>query len=131
MRPDTRFQSGALLVFAIALAGTARGADSPTDKRYDEILGKAYDYLGTKGQAADGSFSAQAGPAVTAIVAHGLLRTGRSADDPVVAKGLKYVQTFVHPDGGIYTDGSRHKNYETCAVCRPLSPATRMGVTPS
>ena len=28
---------------------------------------------------------------------------------------LNYVQKFVRPDGGIYAEGSRHKNYETCA----------------
>ena len=52
---------------------------------------------------------------MTAIVAHGLLKTGRSGNDPVVAKALNYVQKFVRPDGGIYAEGSRHKNYETCA----------------
>ncbi len=122
MRPITRFRVGATLAFALALTGAARGADSPTDaatkKQYDEIVAKAYNYLSTKGQAADGSFSAQAGPAVTAIVAHGLVKNGRSANDPVVAKALNYVQKFVRPDGGIYSEGSRHKNYETCA-CLP------------
>jgi squalene-hopene/tetraprenyl-beta-curcumene cyclase len=107
------------MAFVVSLACPAGAADSPAspapDKQYAEIVSKAYDYLSTKGQAADGSFSASDGPAVTAIVAHGLLKTGRSAKDPVVAKALDYVKTFVRPDGGIYTEGSRHKNYETCA----------------
>lgn len=67
-----------------------------------------------KSQAEDGSFTKQAGPGVTALVAAGLLNNGKSADDPVVAKALKYVEGFVKPDGGIYPDGSRHQNYETC-----------------
>jgi squalene-hopene/tetraprenyl-beta-curcumene cyclase len=119
MRPSIPLGVGATIVFALSLVPAARGADSPAnpalEKQYAETVSKAYSYLSTKGQAADGSFSMQDGPAVTAIVAHGLLKTGRSASDPVVVKALAYVQKFVHPDGGIYGDGSRHKNYETCA----------------
>ncbi|HTU26176.1 MAG TPA: hypothetical protein VMF30_12300, partial [Pirellulales bacterium] len=66
-------------------------AKAPTGASYEQQLAKAVDYLGTKGQAADGSFSAQAGPAVTALVVLGLLRNDRSVDDPMVARGLKYM----------------------------------------
>ncbi len=108
----------AVLALAALPAGSiARAADSPVnpDAQYAATVAKAYSYLSTKGQAADGSFSSQAGPAVTAIVAHGLVRAGRSGNDPVVVKALNYVQKSLHPDGGIYGEGSRHKNYETCA----------------
>ena len=67
------------------------------------------------------------GPAVTAIVAHGLIRTGRSVSDPVVSKALGYVQKSVHPDGGIYGEGSRHKNYETCACLSAFAAANADG----
>ncbi|HEX4144069.1 MAG TPA: prenyltransferase/squalene oxidase repeat-containing protein [Pirellulales bacterium] len=122
MRPTALFCVGVTLAFALLLDSIAGGAEPSAnlapEKQYAAIVAKAYDFLSTKGQAADGSFSAQDGPAVTAIVAHGLLKTGRSASDPVVAKALEYAKKFVHPDGGIYSDGSRHKNYETCA-CLP------------
>lgn len=65
-------------------------------------------------QAADGSFTADAGPGVTALVAAALLGNGYGVDDPVVAKALAYIEQHVHPDGGIYAEGSTHKNYETC-----------------
>jgi squalene-hopene/tetraprenyl-beta-curcumene cyclase len=64
-------------------------------------------------QADDGSFSASSGPGITAIVASGMLRNGRTANDPVVARALKYLESHVHDDGGIYQEGSRYKNYET------------------
>jgi squalene-hopene/tetraprenyl-beta-curcumene cyclase len=64
-------------------------------------------------QADDGSFSSQAGPGITAIVATSLLRSGRAVDDPVVAKALTYLDGFVHDDGGVYARGSRYQNYET------------------
>ena len=79
----------------------------------------------TKGQGADGSFSPQVGPAVTAIVVSGLLRNGRSVDDPTVKKGLEYLGGFAQPDGGLYGKGSRIKNYETCVVLMAFAEANQ------
>jgi squalene-hopene/tetraprenyl-beta-curcumene cyclase len=93
---------------------TASAKDLPGNKQYEQAVQKAADYLRTKGQAADGSFSAQAGPAITAIVATGLLQNGRKPNDPTIVKAIGYLQGFVQPDGGIYAPGSRIKNYETC-----------------
>ena len=129
------------IAFALSLAvslsmltaspGVARAADAPTRpafdaKTYEKIVGNAIGYL-AKSQAADGSFSAEAGPAVTALVATGILHSGRSADDPIVAKALKYVQGFVHPDGGIYAEGSSHQNYETCIAIQCFNAANADG----
>jgi squalene-hopene/tetraprenyl-beta-curcumene cyclase len=101
--------------------------DFATQKLYDETLKKATAYLGSKGQAADGSFSAQAGPAITAIVATGLLENGRTVGDPMVAKALKYLEGFVRSDGGIYAEGSRIKNYETCVALLAFKSANKGG----
>lgn len=79
-----------------------------------QIVAKGIDYLSQKGQAEDGSFSKQAGPGVTSLVATAALRNGRSVRDPVVAKALKYLERFVQPDGGIYAPKSRVPNYESC-----------------
>ena len=78
-------------------------------------------------QAEDGSFSKQAGPGVTALIASAMLRNGRSADDPVVAKALAYVLANARPDGGIYAEGSRYKNYETCLAIMCLEDADAEG----
>ncbi|HEV3138446.1 MAG TPA: prenyltransferase/squalene oxidase repeat-containing protein, partial [Pirellulales bacterium] len=117
-------------VILIAAAAAARAADtakSPaTDSRlYENTVNKALEYFRAKGQAADGSYSAQAGPAVTALVATAILKTGRTADDPLLAKSLKYVVGFAHPDGGIYADKSTHQNYETCLAIQCLTEANR------
>jgi squalene-hopene/tetraprenyl-beta-curcumene cyclase len=103
-------------------------ADDPAalEKQRSELVTKAINYLRTKGQAADGSFSAQAGPAVTALVTTGLLRSGRTVDDPMVAKALKYVEKFVKPDGGIY-GGENYKNYETCLAILCFTEANKDG----
>ncbi len=118
------------VVCSIALA-TATGpwtcaADDATAKKYEQMIDKAVGFLATKGQAADGSYNAAAGPAVTALVTTGLLRHGRSPEDPQVAKAIKYVEGFVHEDGGIYAEGT-HKNYETCVALMCFKEANRNG----
>lgn len=83
----------------------------------DRAIGRAIRYFRTQGQAADGSYSAQAGPAVTGLVVKALLRTKRvTPQDPFVQRSLDYLQGFRQPDGGIYTKVGQHRNYET-AIC--------------
>src|SRR5687767_8891136 len=101
-------------VAALLVGSVAGAADEATAQKLEQTIDKAVAFLGAKAQAADGSFNAAAGPAVTALVATSVLRHGRSPDDPLVAKALKYVEGFVQPDGGIYAPESYHKNYETC-----------------
>jgi squalene-hopene/tetraprenyl-beta-curcumene cyclase len=111
-----------LLVIVIGPRAT-RAADAAN--AYEQAVAKAIDYCRTKGQAADGSYSAEAGPAVTAIVTAGILRNGRTPADPLVAKSLKYIEGFVRPDGGIYAEGSRHQNYETCIAIQCFTEANQ------
>lgn len=92
-----------------AEAGRQLGPDQPT---YQSVVARALDHL-AQAQAEDGSFSAEAGPGITAIVATALMHHGRTPDEPIVAKSLAYLQTFVHEDGGIYAPDSRYQNYET------------------
>ncbi len=97
-----------------ALVWAADPATTPA--AFSAAVNKAIDYLQTKGQAADGSFSSQSDPAITALCVTGMLRHGRSPDEPAIAKALKFLSTFVHDDGGIYSTGSGHENYETCVA---------------
>ena len=115
-------------LLGLGLSGTTVPAQNPASARkYEQIVDKAIAYLATKGQAEDGSFTSAAGPAVTALVTTGILRQGRSPEDPVVAKALKYVERFVRDDGGIYGDGSNNKNYETCIAMVCFKEANRNG----
>ncbi len=110
---------------------TASGASSchaqASDGDRPQIVARAVAYLQTKGQAEDGSFSRQTGPAVTALVVSGLLRNGRSADEPWIAKSLKYLETFARADGGFYQQGSLYRNYETSVVMMCLADANKDG----
>jgi squalene-hopene/tetraprenyl-beta-curcumene cyclase len=129
-----------LMLFALAVAlacppalaadqksADAKSAKSTAALSRGQMLSKAIEYLRTKGQAADGSFSAQAGPAVTALVVTSVLRNGRSVDDPLVAKGLKYVEGFGREDGGIHAPESLYKNYETAVAIVCFSEANKDG----
>lgn len=110
---------GASLAAVAAVSGKtawAAAGDSksigPEQDAYSSSIERALAFL-EKSQAADGSFSSKAGPGITAIVASALLRQGRTTSDPSVANALKYLEGFVHDDGGIYAPGSRYQNYET------------------
>ena len=92
----------------------------------DAAVAKAVDFLAKK-QSPEGAFTPQAGPAVTALVTTGLLQNGRSVDDPVVAKALKYLETFVQKDGGVYKPDSHYLNYETCIALQAFAAANQNG----
>jgi squalene-hopene/tetraprenyl-beta-curcumene cyclase len=103
-----------VFVFAYRASSEVRADEGkPEAGAIAQSVSKAIDYLRTKGQAADGSYSAQAGPAITAIVTTAILKHGRTPEDPQVGKALKYLEGFVHEDGGIYAKDSKVKNYET------------------
>ncbi|MCO6455673.1 MAG: terpene cyclase/mutase family protein [Pirellulaceae bacterium] len=92
----------------------------------ERIVKNGLRYLETEGQAADGTFTARAGSGLTALAVTAMLRNGLAIDHPAVAKGLKALEGFVQPDGGIY-GGGRLKNYETCVAILCLSEANPDG----
>ncbi len=94
---------------------------------YRQTVDRAIQFLASKGQATDGSFSGQLGPGITAVVATGLLQHGRGPGDPLVARSLKYLEGFVQPDGGIYSKGSFHRNYETSLAIMCFATANADG----
>ncbi len=72
----------------------------PDPKKWDEIVDKTIKYLKNT-QKEDGSWSDEKSPGVTGIVSTGLLRTGRvSAEDPMVANALRYIESLVNEKAG-------------------------------
>lgn len=118
----------ALCSAVVAGGWLAPGSASAQEaKTYDQMVSKAIEFLGTKSQAADGSYNAKAGPAITALVTAAILSHGRSPDDPQVAKALKYLEGFVREDGGIHAPETFHKNYETALGLLAFSLANKNG----
>jgi squalene-hopene/tetraprenyl-beta-curcumene cyclase len=116
----------ALMCPPVLLAAQEDAVNGASAAKLDPAVKSAVDFL-REAQADDGSFSASSGPGVTAIVATALLRSGLTANDPVVNRSLQYLQQHVHDDGGIYAEGSRYKNYETSLSIVCFQEANRDG----
>jgi squalene-hopene/tetraprenyl-beta-curcumene cyclase len=112
-----------VLCSVMPLPAAEPAAEKIDAKAVQQAVDRAVEYLKTKGQAADGSYSARAGSGVTSVVTAGLLRNGLSPADPLVAKSLKYLEGLVQPDGGIYAPGIPYQNYETCLAIMCFSEA--------
>jgi squalene-hopene/tetraprenyl-beta-curcumene cyclase len=112
------------------LYGTLVAQDAAKPKRTrEEMIARAVEFLRTKGQGADGSYSAspRTGQAVTALVTTGLLRCGVAPSEPFVIKSLKVLEGQVQPDGSISKPKSPLQNYETCIAVMCFAEANRDG----
>ncbi|MDR0871171.1 MAG: terpene cyclase/mutase family protein [Planctomycetaceae bacterium] len=52
----------------------------------------------------------------TTVILAGLLRSGIKADDPMIVKGLAFLEKATREDGGVYTPEGFFQNYETCCA---------------
>ncbi len=103
-------------------------ADEAMDQQVRTLVNKGIDFLRTKGRAEDGSFSKESGSAVTSICVAAILKHRPEAkNDPQIQQSLKYIESFIRPDGGIYSEGSKHQNYETCIATLALKEANTDG----
>ncbi|MGA2032827.1 MAG: prenyltransferase/squalene oxidase repeat-containing protein [Thermoguttaceae bacterium] len=98
----------------------------PDPVLYQTTVDRAIGFLAAR-QAPDGSLSAPMGIGPTALTMLGLLRSGRMAADPQVAKGLKYLEQFVQESGAICARGSYVPTYETCIALVCFKEANRDG----
>lgn len=110
----------------VILVVTAGMAFAPMSHAADEAavksaIAKATAYLIETGQADDGSFSAQVGPAVTALAVVGLVKTGTPADAPAVRKAIDHLLSFKQENGGIHPPESLVSNYETAIALMALA----------
>ncbi|ADG69859.1 cycloartenol synthase-like protein [Planctopirus limnophila DSM 3776] len=87
---------------------------------------KAIAFLKTS-QAEDGSWTTNQTPGITGLVLYGALSAGAAADDPMIVKGLKYLESYRQPDGGIYSPKAHHGNYETAISLLAFSAANSDG----
>ena len=103
-------QLAASLVIVPQAFPTAHAQQDNPDRA--DLVAKAYRFLEGQ-QNANGSFSGETGPAITAIISTGLLRNGIPETDPVLTRALGYLEKFVQPSGGIHQKETFYKNYET------------------
>lgn len=95
------------------------------NQRIDAMVNRGIEFLQTRGQNGDGAFSGETGAAVTGLCVRAILehRPSAAITDPVVKNALKYIESKVQPDGGIYRVGSKYRNYETSAAVIALVAA--------
>jgi squalene-hopene/tetraprenyl-beta-curcumene cyclase len=115
----------AWICLAACRAERKPGADP---QEWNRIVDKAIAYLRTS-QADNGSWSQERSPGVTGVVVTGLLETGKlSQDDPLIANGLKYIESLVNPEAH-HIAGNQPKvqlqNYVTSVNVMALSAANR------
>jgi squalene-hopene/tetraprenyl-beta-curcumene cyclase len=106
----------------IGLRQTAQASD------IDAVAAKAVAYL-RKTQEENGGWSTKLSPGVTGIVVTGLIRGGNvSPDDPMVAKGLKFIEGLINTEAGHIAGNNPRvqlQNYVTSVNVMALSAAKR------
>ncbi|WP_339888662.1 prenyltransferase/squalene oxidase repeat-containing protein [Rhodopirellula europaea] len=118
------------VVTSPVMAEEAAAKDTRTaDQRIDQMVDRGIEFLRTRGQSDEGAFSGETGAAVTGLCVRAILehRPEAVSTDPVIAKAIKYLESKVQPDGGIYATGSKHRNYETTTAAMALNKANQDG----
>ena len=116
--------SGLLAALSASLPAIATAADEAAVRT---AIARAQAFLVEEGQAADGSFSAQVGPAITALAVTALVRSGTPVDAPAVTRGVNYLLSFRQDDGGIHPADSAVSNYETSIALLALEACNKDG----
>ncbi|MCH1494744.1 MAG: terpene cyclase/mutase family protein [Rubripirellula sp.] len=89
---------------------------------------KGIEFLRQRGQGDDGAFSPESGAAVTGLCVRAILEHRPQAiNDPVIKRALKFLESKIQSDGGIYTQGSKHRNYETSVAVGAMVKANQDG----
>ena len=97
------------------------------DLLHKKTVREGIQFLLEKGQAEDGSFSKQVSPAVTGLCTLALIENKVPVTDERVQKALKFVESHIQSDGGIYPKGSNLRNYETSVAVMCLVSANVEG----
>lgn len=116
----TRTTQAAAVALTIKPAWGRPAADSAA------LAGKAVAFLRSR-QQADGPWSPDRDePGITGLVVTGLLRSKLvTPDEPVVAKGLAYLEGMVGDEGGL--GKIRHSSYATCVALMAFHDANHNG----
>lgn len=78
-------------------------------------------------QSEKGSWAAspRSGIGPTAVIVAGLLNNGVKVDDPMIKKGLTFLEASINKDGGIYTS-PHFQNYETSVATLAFAAANKL-----
>ncbi|AMV32580.1 Prenyltransferase and squalene oxidase repeat protein [Pirellula sp. SH-Sr6A] len=115
--------SGVALPLASPTGVLASEAVAPVQDREAvraKLVAQGVEYL-RKAQSEDGSYSSKSGPGITGLVLSSLAASGLQEGDPTVDKCVKYLLSTRRDNGGLFAEGSKHANYETCLALSAFS----------
>lgn len=118
-----------IVVDGLALPASAQEASQfAATTEYRQVVDRGIAYLMSQAEADGGALARQNGTGVTSLGLSAILaHRPESITQPTVVSMLKFLESNIRPDGGIYAEGSRHRNYETCLAITALSQANRDG----
>jgi squalene-hopene/tetraprenyl-beta-curcumene cyclase len=114
-----------LLFQSVAQPAMAEDVESSASS-LEAVRAKAVRFLKLT-QSADGTWTTANVPGITALCVTSLLQSGVPADDPTLARALKFLTSLAREDGGIYHPQTQHRNYETSITVLALSSANSDG----
>src|SRR5262245_32469337 len=118
-------QAAGLLGFGV-LPAWGQPATTTAEVDPTAMINRAVTFLRGR-QGTDGSWSAdRKEPGITALVVTGLLRSGRvTPAEPVITKGLAYLEQFIGSKGGL--SDAPHSVYATSVALMAYKEANREG----
>jgi squalene-hopene/tetraprenyl-beta-curcumene cyclase len=128
-RPTRRafLRDGSLAVAALAYVGrpSARAAGDDPPVSADSLMARGVAFLRTRQDENGGWSTTRNEPGITALVVTALLKTKLvTPAEPVITKGLGYLEQFVRPQGGF--EGA-HANYTTSIALMAYKEANAGG----
>ncbi|MCS6866728.1 MAG: terpene cyclase/mutase family protein [Gemmataceae bacterium] len=122
-------QSAALSPVALTLSSEwryFRVLAAPSAEEIQPVVEKALAFFRTSQREAGNFGDPRAGePGLTALIVAALVKNGVPADNPVITKALKYLESKVQKDGGVYERGL--SNYMTCLAIMTFQEVNRDG----
>ena len=110
-----------LIGLSILPASALAAVDDAPDA--NALAAKAVTFLRGR-QGKDGSWSGNREPGITALAVTAMLRTGRIApEDPVITKGLTFLEKYIGPKGGL--SEAPHSVYTTSVALMAFHEANR------
>lgn len=117
--------TGLLGLGALALGGRSPAFGFAEEPSADALIVKGVDFLRPRQEANGGWSTQRKEPGITALVLTGLLKSKRVAvNEPVITKGLAYLEQFVDPAGGLNVG---HANYSTAIALMAFQEANNAG----
>ncbi len=96
--------------------------------KFQQVVDRSIAYLRSRAEEEQGSLSSNSGTGVTSLCVTAVLAHRPSAvNDPALKESLAFLEKNVRADGGIYAEGSTHRNYETCLAIAAFVKANKSG----